>query len=298
MENLISNRQLRALLVLADEQHFGRAADRLGMAAPQLSDLIRRLEETSGLTLFTRRPSVRPTPAGEILIETGRRIARDYDEGLRRARAMAEGKTGRIRVGMTPALQGSALPSSLRAFQSANPGCLLSLSEGATARLIRSVDDGSIDLAITRRGDWPSTVEAIELLPDSIVVGIPSDHPAAQSEAVRLADLNGEPFIFFGRESAPQYHDAIVVACDQAGLKLNVVQEVESWGAAKMLAQAGFGLILSTEVASHNLPPGLVSRPILDPMPSAAFWMSYRPERADAATLRLARFLAEAFTER
>ncbi|HEY0044617.1 MAG TPA: LysR family transcriptional regulator, partial [Allosphingosinicella sp.] len=103
-------RELKALATLAEELHFGRAAERLGIAQPQLSEMIRRIESEARVTIFERRPHVRVTHGGAVLVETARRVLAELDAGTQRARAVAAGRIGRVSLGFSPVAMCSDLP--------------------------------------------------------------------------------------------------------------------------------------------------------------------------------------------
>jgi DNA-binding transcriptional LysR family regulator len=279
-------RELKALVTLAEELHFGRAADRLGIAQPQLSEMIRRIETEAQLPIFTRRPQVAVTHGGEVLVETARRVLAELQAGTNQARAVAAGRTGRVSLGFSPVSMCSDLPEVLRSFAHANPHVELNLVEGTTEPLRRSLDQGSLDLIIARDSAPDSGVSVIRFAQDHINIILPVGHPAAESDPIPPERLAGEEFTIFPRALAPQYRDRIVRWTLESGLKPHFTREVESWMANVALVSAGLSLAFGTALLSRIGVPGVVYRN-LDAKPlDVSFWMSWRPDSLSPAAER------------
>jgi DNA-binding transcriptional LysR family regulator len=279
-------RELRALVILAEELHFGRAADRLGIAQPQLSEMIRRIESEAQVAIFTRRPQVAVTHGGEVLVETARRVLAELQAGTDQARAVAAGRTGRVSLGFSPVSMCSDLPEVLRSFAAANPHIEIELVEGTTDPLRRKLDAGAVDLIITRESAQDSGIESIRFAGDHINIILPAGHPAASHDPMPPERLAGEEFIIFPRALAPQYRDRIGRWALDAGLQPRFTREIESWMASVALVSAGLTLALGTALLSRIGMPGVVYRNLdADPL-DVSFWMSWRPERLSPAASR------------
>jgi len=276
-------RDFRALIVLADELHFGRAAERLGMVQPQLSEVIRRIERQAGVVAFTRRPRVTVTAGGAILIEVARKLVRDADLGLERAKAVALGKAGLLRVGIAPVAMCTTVPETLQRFLLENPDVRLQLTEAASGRLWEQLVQGQLDLIVSRQAFEAGDASSSRVFGDRIELVLPKGHRLEHGEPLALADLASESFVFFARSSGPRYYDRIVGACQRAGLTLRVAQEAESWNATWALVRAGFGISFGTASLRHVEFPGVVFREIADRMPDASFWVTFHPDRAPPA---------------
>jgi DNA-binding transcriptional LysR family regulator len=279
-------RELRALDILAEELHFGRAADRLGIAQPQLSEMIRRIEAEAQIAIFTRRPQVAVTHGGEILVETARRVLAELQTGTHQARAVAAGRTGRVSLGFSPVSMCSDLPDVLRSFTGAYPHIELGLVEGTTGPLRRHLDGGAVDLIITRESPQDSGIESMRFASDHINIILPAGHPAALHDPIPPHRLAGEEFIIFPRVLAPEYRDRIERWALDAGLQPNFTREIESWMASVALVSAGLTLALGTALLSRIGMPGVVYRNLDAASLDVSFWMSWRPERLSPAATR------------
>ena len=279
--------QLKALVVLAEELHFGRAAERLGIAQPQLSLVIRRIEQQSGVVAFTRRPAVALTPAGATLVAMAERVRSELAAGVQEARAVAAGRLGHVSLGVTGAALFTPIGRWLRTFQEHNPGVQLALREGPSGPLLRQMEAGGLDIVIGREAGTAPGTTTERLVDDAILLVLPSDHPLAAKPSLRLRELGDEPVIFFSRFGAPNYFDGIMQACNEAGWYPRITQEVDSWGATFALVRSGFGITLATAALASLEISGLAFRTVPDPLPNAAFWISCVKPRLTPAARRL-----------
>jgi DNA-binding transcriptional LysR family regulator len=260
---MIILRDFPALLAVADELHFGRAALRLGVSQPQL------------------------TAEGEALVAAARRALREAESGIAQARAIADGLAGMVRFGFAPVSILSGLAPVLAEFRAGHADVLLQLVERHSAHLWQDLEEGRLDLIVARETDTRSGLRSVEIIRDPLVLALPADHPLAARTAISLADLQGDPFVFWARDSAPQYHDLVMSACQEAGLVPNVSQIVNGWSAIVTLVANGFGVALVSAPLARIGFPGLCFRPIVEPMPEASFWLSWDPARESAAAGRL-----------
>lgn len=279
-------RELRALVTLAEELHFGRAAERLGVAQPQLSEMIRRLESDARVTIFTRRPQVRMTHGGEIVVETARRVLAELESGTQRARAVAAGRTGRVALGFSPVAMCSDLPEVLSSFAAVNPDVELDLSEGTTGPLYARLEHGHLDVIITRETARDEPFESLRFARDHINVILPDGHPAAAEDPIPPARLADEAFTLFPRQAAPEYYDRILRWAEDAGLVPNLTREIDSWMASVALVGSGLTLAFGTALLSRIDVPGVVYRNLdADPL-DVSFWMTWQPGRLSPAADR------------
>ena len=245
MSQAIELRHLRYFTAVAEELHFGRAAERLGIAQPPLSQQIKGLEGLVGCLLFERRPQVRLTPAGEALLEVARRTLAQVEEGLELTRRAGRGETGMITVGFAASILTTALPEILRTYREQYPGVELRLRELSSAAQAAALADGSIDVGFVRE----AVVQGSELICEPIlreefVVVLPPAHPLAEREQLPLIDIAEEPFVHFPRAVAPALFDQIADACGRAGFRPRVVQEAQEWLTILGLVEAGLGVSL------------------------------------------------------
>lgn len=282
--------QYQALCAVADTLHFGKAAERLGIAQPQLSELVRRAEQRAEVRIFERRPSVRLTPGGEVLVRAARTILRQATEAVEEARAVTTGHVGKVRLGFSAAAMLTDLAKCVGEFRRANPRVNLLLTEAPSAQLWEGLDRGDLDLIVGREAPGHERHAGEPVLYDELVVLGSDRHPALAADRVRLRDLQGQPFILFSRATAPAYHDHLLSGCAKAGLRPNVGWEVDSWVAILALVAGGHGLTLGTRQLTRLQLPGLTSRPLSERI-ATDFWLCWRRDSLAAAPERLQKFL-------
>ncbi|GAB2594818.1 LysR family transcriptional regulator [Streptomyces capparidis] len=238
--------QLHAFAVLADELHFGRAAERLGIAQPPLSQRIRRLEERVGHALFERGPGgVALTAAGRELLPAARRALDEVAAGLTAARRVGDGEAGVLRVGFAASLALTVLPGVLRAYRERCPGVDLRIREMTTAPQVAALRDGVIDVGLMREPPRVPGLAVEPVLSEGFVAVLPAAHPLAARRTVPVAALAGEPFVLLPRDAAPTVHDRIAGLCRQAGFEPRVGQRAVEWQTVCALVGAGLGVSLA-----------------------------------------------------
>jgi DNA-binding transcriptional LysR family regulator len=259
--------QLHAFVVLAEELHFGRAAARLGIAQPPLSQQIRRLEDKVGHPLFTRAPgAVALTPAGRGLLPAARRALTGLADGLAAARAAGDGRAGRLRVAFAASLALTVLPGLLRTHRDRFPDVHLDLREMTTAPQLAALRDGTIDVGLLR--EPPShdrDLSFTTLLTEPFVAVLPAAHRLTAHPTVCLADLRDAPFVLLPREAGPGLHDRITALCATAGFTPHVTQEAVEWVTVCALVEAGLGVSLAPAGIRRIGLEGVAHRPIAPP---------------------------------
>ncbi|MEU4743859.1 LysR substrate-binding domain-containing protein, partial [Actinosynnema sp. NPDC023658] len=249
-------RHLRHFLAVAEELHFGRAAARLHMSQPPLSQSIQRLERELGVRLFDRDARhVLLTDAGRQLLTE----ARDLLAGEDRLRALAgrfrNGAAGSLRAGVPPDLGGRAVAALLPAFRGRSP-VELKLREIGTAEQLRALADRTLDVGVLRfpfDGSWLSLGP---VLTSPLGVLLPRGHPLTAAEDVRLADLGGLALVLFPRATAPALHDEVLTTCARHGYTPAEVHQAGNPEFALGLVLAGGAVALHDGVAP---PPDAVS---------------------------------------
>ncbi|GII54107.1 transcriptional regulator [Planotetraspora thailandica] len=239
--------QLHAFAVLAEELHFGRAAERLGIAQPPLSQQIRRLEQKVGHPLFTRGPGqVALTSAGHELLPSARRALDEVAHGLDAARRAGDGEAGRIRVGFSASLALTVLPALLRSYRERHPNVDMEITEMTTAAQTAALKDHVIDVGLLRdpAPDEPGTVSE-PILSEEFVAILPAAHPLATLRVVPLGALAGETFVLLPRAAGPGLHDRIVDMCREAGYEPRIGQRAVEWQTVCALVEAGLGVSLA-----------------------------------------------------
>ncbi|MEV6555234.1 LysR family transcriptional regulator [Nocardia sp. NPDC051756] len=252
-------RQLRYFVVLAEELHFRRAAERLFISTPTLSQQIKVLEREMGGALLTRDPRVELTAAGEVLFRTGREVLRSVDAAVRETRrASAEGATV-LRFGLLNGVP-PWLPSRIEELLPA--GTRMVLTGGTTADQVRLLDDDEVDLALVRAPvALPDRFAQQPVARDELGVLMSSSHPFAHSAEIAPADLTDQELILFAKESAPGLHDELLHTLHARGAHIRLSES--AMGHAQMLAvlPSRPDLIgLSTSRPADQ--PGLAWRPL------------------------------------
>ncbi|XVV07642.1 LysR family transcriptional regulator [Actinosynnema sp. CA-248983] len=252
---------LHAFVVLAEELHFGRAAARLGIAQPPLSQQIRRLEDKVGHPLFTRAPGhTALTPAGRELLPAARRALEDLADGLAAARAVGGGSAGRLRVAFAASLALTVLPPLLRAYRDRFPEVHLDLHELTTAPQVAALLDRTVDLGLLREPPAEADLDTATVHTERFVAVLPSAHPLSARRTVPPALLADEPFVLLPRAAGPRFHDRIVEACEAAGFTPRVAQRAVEWQTVCALVGAGLGVSLAPEGIRHLRRSGVTFR--------------------------------------
>jgi len=235
-------RQLRYFVAVAEELHFGRAAERLGIAQPPLSRQIQRLEVELGFELFDRsRRRVELRPAGAVLLERAHDVLERLDEAVREARRTSSGKRGRVVVGYPSSLAYTGLVGLLRAFRSEFPDVELSVRELPLAEQMEGLKSGQLDVGFVR-GPVDDRELACECMRrEPLLLALPADHPLTARRELSLESVAKEPFVFFPRARAPAFFDLLLALCHQAGFTPQIRHEAPQADVLSMVA-AGFGI--------------------------------------------------------
>ncbi|KQP12471.1 LysR family transcriptional regulator [Pseudorhodoferax sp. Leaf267] len=256
-------RHLRYFSVLADELHFGHAAQRLAISQPPLSVAIRQLEDAVGARLFERNSKgVRLTPAGQALRASARRLLRQAEEAALEARDVAAGSAGRLRIGFVGAMLYRGMPQALRAFQARHAGVRISLMELNSAEQITDLLHDRLDLGFMHTARLPGDLQARLLLSESFVACLPQGHALAAGKRLAPATLRDEPFVLFSRAASPDYHERILAICAQAGFLPEVRHEVRHWLAVVSMVAQGLGVGLVPQAMQRCALQGVVFRPL------------------------------------
>jgi DNA-binding transcriptional LysR family regulator len=240
-------RHLRYFIAVAEEGHITRAAERLGMQQPPLSQQIKAMEQELDVQLFLRKPrGVELTEAGRALLEDARAMLAHLDRALETTRRTARGEQGRISIGMTPTAPFHPLvPRAVRAFREAFPLVSITLEESLSQGLLNRLRDEQMDVAFIRNAVSDSAGLMITPLLDEImVVALPSGHALAQGKGdktLELRSLASETFILYGPPGSGIY-DRTIAACQAAGFSPRVGQLAPRITSTLGLIAAGLGI--------------------------------------------------------
>jgi DNA-binding transcriptional LysR family regulator len=261
-------RHIRYFLALAEEGNFTRAAAKLGIGQPPLSQQIRDLENEIGAQLFHRVPhGAELTAAGVAFLSEAKAAIEAAEKAKLAAQRANRGETGRLSLGFTASSAfNTVVTSTIRQFRNRFPEVRLSLTEMNTNALMQRLMRGEIDAAFIRPGlEDPKDVRLKRLADEPMLVALPAGHPLAKEAEVPLSGLAHEPFILFPRVVGLSLYDDIVAACRDAGFELVVSQEAPQIPSVVNLIAADLGVsIVPASIAQIKL-PGVAYRPIKGP---------------------------------
>jgi DNA-binding transcriptional LysR family regulator len=299
-------RHLRYFLAVAEERHITRAAARLGLQQPPLSQQIHALEKELGVKLFTRVPrGVELTPAGEGFLEDARALLGGVERATSRARAAARGQHGRISIGLTTSASlHPGVTRTLRAYADAHAAVSLDLHANSAAGLTEALLREEVQVAIIRAAvARPADLVFEKLAQENMLIALPAKHRLAKRRAsgahapISLRALARERLILVRRHAAPGMYGNVVDACHEAGFEPLVVAEVEQMLTGINLVAAGVGVSLVPASIREIRPEGIVYCPVLDaPSLVAPLTLVYRHGEAQPIVtdfIELSRRLAQ-----
>ncbi|MDD3763532.1 MAG: LysR substrate-binding domain-containing protein [Nevskiales bacterium] len=274
-------RHLRYFLAVAEELHFTRAAERLGIGQPPLSQQIQALERELGTELFRRLPrGVALTDAGRIFLDDARAILKDVQRATDRVQRVARGELGRIRVGMiNSAPFHPFIPNVIREFRRRYPGVALTLQENSTPLLADALQNDQVDIAFVRPliGDSGGLLTR-HLFDEEVVIALPSGHALARRRSLPLLALSLEPFVLFPRSVGSGLYDEIIATCRKVGFSPRIVQETLQVTSIVNLVAAGLGVSLVPASMQQVHTDGVAYRRISGPRPRARMSLIHRED--------------------
>ena len=256
-------RHLRYFVAVAEELHFGRAAQRLRVAQPALSQQIKQLERELGTTLLARtKRRVALTEPGRLFLPEARRTLAHAAAAADVARRAAAGEAGRLRIGYVDSALWGELPAVLGAYRETHPAVQLAMLERLPAQQIAGLRAGDLDVGI---GPPPPNVRELETAPvseDRIMLALPAAHPLTARDAIDVAELAGEPWVLVNARTPSRLRDAVTAACAAAGFTPRVAQEVRQLDALVALVSAGLGVTFVPSTAERLPRAGVAFRPL------------------------------------
>ncbi|MFF3671800.1 LysR family transcriptional regulator [Microtetraspora malaysiensis] len=264
MDSPIEFRHLRYFVAVADELHFGRAAQRLRIAQPALSQQIRQLERLIGATLFERTSrSVRLTAAGEAFLPRARDLLDRLSADVTEAARVARGEAGRLDVAFISSAA-SALSLALRTFTQDRPEVQVRLHEGFTSTTLDRLERGTADVGIVRDADERDGITLTPLVDEEFLAVMPSTHPLATSGTVTAAQLVSSPLVLFPPNAGPRAHARNLQPFREALLDPQIIFEGSEWNTILHLVAAGIGVTIAPRGATRPLPEGTVIAELAD----------------------------------
>ncbi len=279
-------RRLRYFVALAEELHFTRAAQRLHIAQPALSQAVRQLERETGVDLFLRtRRHVELTPAGSVLFEDARKILSDVDAAVARARAAQQGRVGILRIGFSDGAAPWLLPTLLRAFARTYADVEVVLHPLTNATVVaEAVRSGNVDIGLTgilQASTLGARVSFMLMERQPLVVGMAADHPLSAEDVIDLRTLGPANVVLPVRAANPAFHDASVELWRDAGVAINVVAHASTMHTLLGFVAGGVGIaIVPTGTGRWNV-EGAVLCPTVQELPFVSFGVVWSDERED-----------------
>lgn len=276
-------RHLTSFVALAEELHFGRAAARLHLTQPSLSQQLQRLEKDVGARLVERTShAVRLTPAGRAFEVEARAVLDRTGRAIRVAREAADGRAGTVRVGYNFPAGQHVLPGALARIQDTHPGVAVELSERRTGPQLASLAGGDLDVALVYGRPVTADFRWRHLMRLPMVAVVGPGHPWAGLDAVSFAELAEQRCVLFDRAQSPAMYDAITTAAERAGIRLDVAHTTDDSGATAILVSVRPLVGFASATRGSTATDGLHAVRLHDPTPAVDLCAVWRPE-ADPA---------------
>ncbi len=257
-------RHLWLFLIVAEELHFGRAAKRLNMSQPPLTEQIQILEQALKVKLFERsRRGTKLTPAGAAILPAVRKFSDQLERLEFAIREAVAGQRSMLTIGAISTAMVEVLPPLIAKMKKTHPDVTISMREIDSVEAVPLLHAGDIDIAFARlEGDLGSEIQSIPLREDRLAVALPKEHPLAEKARIPLALLAQADFVMFYRRVSPSYFDSLVSACHNAGFSPRVVHEVASVASQMAFVGCGQGVALVPSAMKKMAYETCVVRPL------------------------------------
>lgn len=290
-------RHLRYFIAVAEELHFGRAAARLRISQPPLSQQIQILEEQIGARLLARtNRSVNLTAAGQQFLSDARQILGQVDAAAARAARLHQGETGELRIGFTSSAPFiKAVSDSLSRFRKRYPDVHLQMREVNTREQIAPLNEGELELGLMRNTRLPDTLNWTLILREPLLAMVHRDHPLASSSSISLTQLAQEPFVFFDPHVGTGLYDDIIGLLRRYNIVPYITQEVGEAMTIIGLVSAGLGVSILPASFQRIRLSDVVWLPIDEPEAQSELWLVWPKHRElSEAAKRISALLTEA----
>jgi DNA-binding transcriptional LysR family regulator len=270
-------RHLHYFIAVAEELHFSRAAERLNISQPPLSQQIRSLEDELGVKLFERtKRQVQLTEAGKVFLDRSYLVLAQLEQAIELTQRIGRGEVGRLAIGFVSSATYTVLPDILSAFREQFPDVELRLHELTTARQIEALHHKQIDLGIVRSAISEPGLSVECFLPESLVLALPETHPLSAQTNVSLSSLADESFILFPAKLGPVFYEQIINLCQQAGFRPKVAQEAIQMQTIVGLVAAGLGIAIVPASLQNFHRSGVIYRPLQEQTPQTGLYLAWR----------------------
>jgi len=275
-------RKLHYFIAVAEELHFHRAAEKLNMTQPPLSQQIQALEDELGVKLLERsKRQVRLTPAGSLFLEEAKAILSQLERSVKKTQLASQGIIGHLTIAFVDSAAGGIMVDMLKLFRERNPHIQLTLREMTTAQQWQALQEGTIHAGFMRSIEKAKHIGFHTFTSESLVAVLPERHPLANQPALSVRSLKNEPFVFFPRQYGLNFHDLITGFCSEHGFYPNVVQEAVQMYTIVNLVAADLGISIVPSSVSVFRRSGVVFRPFEEIAPPVPLYMAWRTDSND-----------------
>lgn len=274
-------RQLWMFLAVAEEEHFGRAAQRLHMSQPPLTAQIKVLENALRLQLFERsRQGTKLSPAGAAILPAVRQFAEQAARLERVVREVAAGQSGVLHIGAITSAMLDTVPGLLQALRQSHPRLTVLVQEIDSVEAVPRLQAGELDLAFVRLdGEVGGGIATLPLTEDRLAVALPKDHALAALPRVRLRSLADEQLVMSARQISPVYFDMLTAVCREHGFAPRITHEVRSVTAQIAYVGCGQGVALVPASMRRLAPGNVVVRPLKERVMVVTAALAWNTER-------------------
>ncbi|MBF2026877.1 MAG: LysR family transcriptional regulator [Oscillatoriales cyanobacterium C42_A2020_001] len=270
-------RHLHYFIAVAEELNFSRAAERLHMAQPPLSQQIRQLETELGFQLFHRtKRQVQLTEAGQTFLVEVQQVLQQLDHAVHVGRQASRGEVGQLAIGFVSSTAYNVLPPILQAFRRQVPNVTLELQELTTREQLQALVEGKLDVGFARPPVEQPELATATIFREPLMVALPDSHPLQKRDQVSVRSLANEPFILFPRVVAPGLYDPIISLCLQVGFSPQVVQEAIQMQTIVSLVAAEMGVAIVPLSLQNLQRQGVIYKPLQDSTPMVEVLMIWR----------------------
>lgn len=284
---------LKYFTAVAELLHFGKAAKKLNISQPPLSQQIRKLEEELQIKLFVRTSrKVELTDAGKIFYEEARAVLERADAAMEKVEEIASGSSGSLSIGFNEAALNTVLPSAIKKFRETHPGVKLQLKELETPDQLSAIRENKIQLAVLRLFHHDiSGLKSKLIFKEPYKLALPQGHHLSKYKKLPLKKLNGESIIIFPQPMQPDLHRHILESCAKSGAKLNIAQEAASKQTTLALVESGIGCAFVPASSQKNCSRKINFVELAGGLPEVKISAVWKESAENAALAAFTRFL-------